>query len=264
MAERVTPIDAVLLGLIQGLTEFLPVSSSGHLVMTQALLGVGSKGIVFEVVVHVATLVAIVIFYRRRIAELILGALAFEPEALSYVGKLAVATLPAVMLALGAKDFLEAQFEIPAVSGVGLLVTGALLWTTRSTLQSAHIPTPGWGAAVLIGCAQAFAIVPGISRSGTTVVVALALGVAPLAAAEFSFLMGVIAIFGAAVLTLPEASTLAASELPSLLAGGAAALVSGLFALWLFVRLLRGRRFYHFAFYTWTVGAGFLAWLVWS
>lgn len=256
-----TGIEAAILGLVQGLTEFLPVSSSGHLVIVQALLGLQEKGLLFEVAVHVATLVSVLIFYRQRVASLALGVLSGRPEAWRYAGKLVVATLPAIAVVLAIGDFLEAQFDTPAVTGVCLLLTGAFLWTTRHTAPQAHIPEPGWGAAFAIGCAQAFAILPGISRSGTTVAAALALGVAPVAAAEFSFLMSVVAITGAAARMLLELEPLAPGQLPLLVAGGAVALVSGVAAIWLFVRLLRRQTFHHFAWYTWAIGAGFLGWL---
>jgi undecaprenyl-diphosphatase len=254
-------LQALLLGLVQGITEFLPVSSSGHLVMAAQLLGAATDGIFFEVAVHVATLLAILIFYRERVAELGFGALRGDADAWRYVGKLVVGTLPAVALVLMAGDFLESLFDVPSVTGVALLVTGGFLWTTKTTLPRATGAEPGWGAALLIGCAQAVAIVPGVSRSGATVTTALALGVAPLAAAEFSFMLGVVAITGAAVRMIPELSSFPVQEMPAILIASAAALASGLAALWLFVQLLRNQSFHKFALYLWPVGAAFLVWL---
>jgi undecaprenyl-diphosphatase len=254
-------LDALVLGLIQGLTEFLPVSSSGHLVMFQVLLGVQQPGLLFEIAVHVATLASVLVFYRRRLVLLGSGALRRRPDELRYLAKLAVATLPAVAAVLAVGDLLEAQFESPAVAGVGLLVTGAVLWTTRGTLGAARLPEPGWIAALLIGCAQAFAILPGISRSGTTVAAALAMGVAPAAAAEFSFLMSVVAIAGAAARTVPELAAVSPEHAGALAVGCVTALAAGLAAIWVFVRLLRTRGFHRFAYYTWAAGALFLVWL---
>ncbi len=249
------PLEAAFLGLVQGLTEFLPVSSSGHLVILQAVLGVGGEGVLFEVAVHLATLGSVLIFYRRRVGELALGGLALRPEALRYVGKLALATLPAVATVLWIGDLLEAQFESARSAGVCLIVTGGIVWTTRRTVPEARLSEPGWGAALAIGCAQAVAILPGISRSGATVATALALGVAPAAAAEFSFLMSVIAIAGAGVRTLPELGAADSEQLGAMLTGGAVAFVSGIAAIWLFVRLLRSQGFHRFAYYAWAVGA---------
>lgn len=257
-----TTLEALWLGMVQGLTEFLPVSSSGHLVIFQDLLGIeGEGGLLFEVGVHVATLVAILAFYHKRVGALILGVLGLDPAAWRYGAKLAIATLPAVAVALGGGAALQAMLESPWVAGVCLIITGTILWTTRRTLPNAHEEEPGYGAAIVIGFAQAFAILPGISRSGTTVATALALGIAPVAAAEFSFLMGVVAIAGAAVLMVPELSSVSASQLSALSVGGAAALVSGIFAIWLFVLLLRKQSFYAFSYYTWAAGAAFLVWL---
>lgn len=255
-------VNAIILGIVQGLTEFFPVSSSGHLVMAQNLLGVTpGGGIVFEVAVHLATLVAIVIFYFKRIMSLVVGAFTGQADAWRYVGKLALATLPAVVVALLARDLIEQQFNSPLLVGCLLLVTGCIVWTTRYTITKGEALEPSWRDALIIGCAQAFAILPGITRSGTTVAVGMALGMAPLAAAEFSFLMGIIAMAGAAVLLLPELTSASPELMASILAGGAAALVSGLLALVAFVWLLKSNRFYVFAYYAWTAGAAFILWV---
>jgi len=253
--------SALLLGLVQGLTEFLPVSSSGHLVIGETLLGAQSEGILFEIAVHVATLGAVLWFYRRRVAELTSGALRGGREEWTYAGKLALASVPAAVVGLGAGALLESLFDVPAVAGVSLLVTGLVLWTTRTTLPRAHATQPSWTQAFWIGCAQAVAIIPGISRSGSTVAAALALGVSPLAAAEFSFLLSIPAIGGAALLQLSEIGELDAATTRALAVGGVAALASGVLALHAFVRLLRSQVFYRFAYYTWAAGAVFLLWL---
>ncbi|MEM1230614.1 MAG: undecaprenyl-diphosphate phosphatase [Pseudomonadota bacterium] len=258
-------MDAIILGIVQGLTEFLPVSSSGHLVITQALLGTTPEGgILFEVALHLATLVAIVLFYFRRVFALALGALKGAADAWRYIGKLALATLPTIAVALVARDFIEAQFATPAVAGSLLLVTGAIVWSTRYTITRGTLEEPSWRDTLLIGCAQAFAILPGITRSGTTVAVAMALGMSPLAAAEFSFLMGVIAMAGAAVLLLPDLANAPPDMMTHIFAGGTAALISGLLALVAFVWLLRSQRFYVFAWYAWAAGGAFLLWLALS
>lgn len=254
-------IEALVLGVVQGLTEFFPVSSSGHLAMLQAIFGGReASGLLFEVAVHVATLVAIVFFYRERIRAILVGFFGRDRETLEYVGKLGVATLPAVVIGLSAKDWIEAQFSNPLLVGFALWVTGFIVISTRWTASRAVTPVPGWGVALAIGFAQAFAILPGISRSGSTVAMALALGVAPLAAAEFSFLMGIIAITGAAILMIPDLQHVDSGAWMSLGIGGAAALVSGLIAISLFVRMLDRSLFHHWAWYCWLVGGGFLLW----
>jgi undecaprenyl-diphosphatase len=248
-------LEAILLGVVQGLTEFLPVSSSGHLVMFSTLLGLEAEGrLLFEVAVHVSTMLAIAIFYRRKIAELVVGVFKREGAAVQYVGKLALATVPLVVVALLARAFLENVLSSPGVAAGGLLMTGAILWSTRSTIAGADQSEPSWAGALLIGLAQVIAILPGVSRSGTTVAAALALGVAPIAAAEFSFLLGIIAICGAAVLILPSLGEASPETLTAVALGCGAALVAGLAAIWLFVVLLRRQVFFRFAYYTWTAG----------
>ena len=245
---------------MQGVTEFLPVSSSGHLVLFGALLGAEEEGIRFEVAVHAATLLAVVVFYRARIGGLVAGALRGDAAAWRYAAKLAVGTVPAIVAVLLARDLFEGLYEQVAPVGLALWLTGALVYSTRFTLPRATLPEPGFGAALAIGVAQAVAIVPGVSRSGATVSAALALGVAPAAAAEFSFLLSVVAILGAVVLQLPELATASSEGLAAIAVGGALALVSGLAALSLFVRLLRSRAFHRFAWYVWPLGAVVLVW----
>ena len=170
--------EAVFLGFVQGATEFLPVSSSGHLVIAQTLMGIDMTGVVFEVAVHVATLVSILWVYRERVLALVSGIFAKDGKTYEYVGLLMVATLPAGLAGVFAKDWIEGLFENPMAPGIALLVTGVVLWSSRGPIERAALARPGWTAALAIGVAQAFALVPGISRSGSTVVVALWLGVA--------------------------------------------------------------------------------------
>lgn len=296
-------LEALLLGIVQGATEFLPVSSSGHLVISQVLLGLTIPGVFFEVAVHVATLLSVLLAYRGRVAGLARGAVRGERSAWRYLGLIALATLPAAALGIFFRDAIEALFESPVAPGVALLVTGAVLWSSRWALsrqeepsspvsptdvsgggkapdvkpatEGAGGPPPeplsvdpgalgamGAGAALLIGFGQAFALVPGISRSGTTVVVALWLGVEAREAAAFSFLMAIPAIGGAALLQLPELLGEGAGVSgQALLVGSVAAAVVGVVAIRTFVAMLRRRSFHTFAYYCWLVGTGFLAYL---
>ncbi len=254
-------IDSILLGIVQGLTEFLPVSSSGHLVLAQEILGTTfGQGIVFEVAVHIATLVAILIFYRRGVAKLAIGTLSRDRRALEYVGKLILGTMPAVAVALTLRGWIEAQFDSLLVVGICLVVTGFVVWTTRYTIRHHGDDEPTWKSALLIGCVQAIAILPGISRSGSTVAAGLALGLNPLAAAEFSFMLGMIAMAGAGVLLLPDLRGVDQALISDITFGSIAALISGLLALAAFVWLLRTQRFYIFAWYAWLVGGITIVW----
>lgn len=257
--------EALVLGVVQGATEFLPVSSSGHLVIGQELLDVRIPGVLYEVVVHVATLFSILAVYRMRVGRLLVGMAERSGESWRYAGLLVLATLPAVVVGLLWRREVEALFEVPAAVGVALLVTGGFLWSTRRAMErgeEGRWAPPGAAAALAMGLAQTLAFVPGISRSGTTVVVGLWLGVEPREAAAFSFLMAVPAIGGAAVLQLPqlggEPTTVGGA---ALLGGGVAAALTGVVAIRTFVAMLRRRSFHRFAPYCWTVGALFLGWV---
>lgn len=260
-----SPLEAALLGVVQGLTEFLPVSSSGHLVLAQALLGVSLPGVLFEITVHVATLGAVLWVYRARVAELAAGVVRGERDSLRYVGMLALASVPAAALGLTAREAVEGAFDRPVAAAGLLLVTGALVWTLRRTAPGAEDREPGAGQALWAGFAQALALLPGISRSGATVAAGVWRGVDAVRMAEFSFLMSVPAIGGAALLQLDGLDAAAAAGAGAPLAAGfGAAMLSGVAAIRLFVRALEARTFHRFGWYCWAVGGGYLvaAWLV--
>ena len=254
--------EAVFLGVLQGATEFFPVSSSGHLVVGQTLLGLEISGVQFEVAVHMATLISVLLVYRGRLMDLLYGTLRRDGDAWRYVGLLALATLPAGIVGVFFRDAIERLFESPFVPATAFLVTGVILWSTRRTLGREEWKKPGWGVALLIGFAQAFALVPGISRSGTTVAMALWLGVAAEEAAAFSFLLAIPAIGGAALLQIPElASEGLTLSGTALAAGSIVAAVTGVLAIKAFVVLLSRKTFHRFAIYCWTIGTAFLLYL---
>jgi undecaprenyl-diphosphatase len=256
----VTYWESILLGFVQGVTEFLPISSDGHLVIFQTLLSVNPPGIVFEVALHVATLISILFAYRMRVVDLTRGVLRRDPGAVRYLGLLIVATIPAGLVGVLLNEPLQALFDTPASAGIGLLITGTALWSSRAALPRATGSVPGWKAALVIGVGQALAIAPGISRSGMTIVSALWLGVEAREAAAFSFMMAIPAIAGAAVLELPN---LGGSGVPAglMLAGSAVACLTGILAIRTLVLLLQRRAFHAFAPYCWIVGSLFLVYL---
>lgn len=259
--------EGVFLGFLQGATEFLPVSSSGHLVMGQAVLGVGVPGLGFEVALHFATLVSVLVAYRARIAALLGGAVRGDRAQLRYGGLLLLASVPAAVAGVGFGDFFARLFDSPAVAGVALLVTGCVVWTARGALARGPAGRIGVGSAVIVGLAQAAAIVPGISRSGATVVAALWRRVGAREAAAFSFLLSVPAVGGAALLEVPGlvegAGGGAPGGVPVGVLGGAAAVacVTGVAAIGAFRTMLENRSLHRFAPYLWAVGALFL-WFV--
>ncbi|MFQ5889965.1 MAG: undecaprenyl-diphosphate phosphatase [Gemmatimonadota bacterium] len=255
-----SPGQATFLGILQGLTEFLPVSSSGHLVLGQALLGLELPGVFFEVILHLGTLVSVVWVYRARLASLIHGALTRDASSWRYVLLLLLASVPAGLVGALGESFFEEIFGQPLVVAAFLLLTGAIVWTIRRTAPAASEPEPSAGQAVWIGVAQAAAILPGISRSGATVAAGAWRGVEVVRAAEFSFLLSIPAIVGAGILQLGEFRTAVGAIHPlSLAAGFVAALLSGVLAIRVFVGLLRRRRFHLFSYYCWAVGATYLA-----
>lgn len=254
--------QGAVLGLVQGVTEFLPVSSSGHLVLAEALTGVKPPGVFVEVMLHVATLGSVLIVYGRRLWELIIGLFQRSPDRLRYIGLLIVGSIPAAVIGLLFQKAIEEQFHSLTWLGIEFIVTGLILWSTRHL--GGDKTEPGWGSALGIGAGQAFAILPAISRSGSTVAAALWAGLTPAAAAEFSFLLAVPVIAGAALLEARHATVnIAAVGLGPLILSFVLSFLSGVYAIRFLVALLRRGRFYAFAPYCWAVGVLTLIWAVW-
>lgn len=270
-----TYLDALILGIVQGLTEFLPVSSSGHLVLGQALLGLTEHSLEFDVVVHVATLLAVVLYFRAEIRMLVadsLGALREQQGDLlgtahRFVGArlmllVVIASVPTAIIGLGFEDVFERLFSSVRAAGAFLLVTSALLWLTwKKSGEDSERPryeTLNVKRALLIGLAQGAAIAPGISRSGSTIATALLVGVERRSAASFSFLISIPAILGALVVRADELGRVAPDQYGVLALGFAASLVSGLCGLWFLMRLVNRGGLYLFGFYTAAVGVAAL------
>ncbi len=253
--------EGVVLGVVQGLTEFLPVSSSGHLVVAQAAIGLSTPGVLVEVILHVATLLAVVIVYRDALWRLVWGSFEGDRNAQRYVALLAVGTVPAAVAGLFLKDVFERAFDSLLLVGCNFLVTGIVLWSTRRRGGSANAASTTFAGAGAIGAAQALAILPGISRSGMTVGMAIWLGMEPVQAAQFSFLLAIPAILGAAVLQIPELTNeVHAVGTVSLMVSFAAALVAGVAAIRLLITLLQQRAFHRFAPYCWSLGGITIVW----
>jgi undecaprenyl-diphosphatase len=252
--------QGAVLGIVQGLTEFLPISSSGHLVVAERMIGLRTPGVLVEVVLHVATLLAVVIVYWERLIELTTGLVARRPEAWRYVGLLALGTIPAALIGFLFADWFERAFDSLVTVGVSFLLTSAFLWSTRWARQLTKAE-PSVSGAVGIGLAQALAVLPGISRSGSTITAGMWLGVDPVRAAEFSFLLAIPAILGAAVLQIPDLSAGALDVgLSSLAVGFVTSLVAGILAIKVLVVLLEKRAFHRFAPYCLILGLLTLTW----
>jgi undecaprenyl-diphosphatase len=253
--------DGFLLGLIQGLTEFLPISSSGHLVLGQELLGFEPTGVLFEVVLHVATLLSVVIAYRERLLALLRGALRREGASWRYLGLLLLASLPAAVVGIGFRSILERAFDSGVTLAAGFLVTALALFSTRWAKPGPSPERITPGAALLMGVAQAVAILPAVSRAGSTIVAGLWFGIGPAAAAEFSFLMSIIAVGGSGLLMLTEVPPGFDLWSAGLVTAFVTALVSGIWAIRFLVRLLRAGRVHHFAWYCAVLAVLSFAWI---
>lgn len=261
-------IEALVLGVLQGLTEFLPISSSGHLVVMEGFFAAlgdrvtsGSEQLFFNVMLHVGTLAAILFFYRDAIGEIgrtVLDRPESSPRMTSRASILraviliALATLPAVLVALFFKSEVERATAMPQVAGAGFLVTAVVLVLSLLMRDgSKGLKESLWSDALLIGTAQAIAILPGVSRSGMTIAAALALGFSRTWAVTFSLLMAIPAILGAGVLEVRDLdpSTLTTQRVLQTGAATLAAAVVGYAAiLWLF-RIVRANRLWYFSVY---------------
>ncbi len=190
-------IDALILGSLQGMTEFLPVSSSGHLVLGQRFLGLSLPGNFFEVLVHLGTLCSVLVVFRKELLKLIKSIQ--STESILMLSALIMGTIPAVLIGLSMKEKIGQLFDNQFAVSISLILTGIWLVMTKLFVNKNTDITIKNG--FLIGCAQAIAIIPGISRSGATIGVAMLLGVSPEKAARFSFLLAIPAIAGAGLLT---------------------------------------------------------------
>lgn len=255
--------QGILLGLVQGLTEFLPVSSSGHLRVLEVVTGVRAPGVFVEVTLHVATLAAVLVVYGRRLVQLLGGAIRGNPSELRLLGLLALATAPAGIIGvLFHRQVEEAATSLVFIGGA-FIVTGFMNWSTRG--RTGTRPEPSVPVAGGIGVAQAVAaVVRGISRSGSTVCAGLWGGLDPVAAAQFSFLLSIPVIAGAALVEGRHAAVnLAAVGAVPLAVSFLLAFGAGLWSIRFLVALLQRGRFYEFAPYNWAIGVLTIAYALW-
>ncbi len=256
--------QAVVLGLIQGLTEFLPVSSSGHLTIFKAIFGIDADNLSFEVAVHAATVLSTIVAFRKEIWNIIGGVFKFRynPQT-EYFLKICVSMIPVFIVGVFFKDFVEDIFGSGLIIVGSMLILTAVLLTLGETLSNRQARRAaaegrepgrevGWWDALIIGIAQAFAVMPGLSRSGTTISTGLMLGVRKSSMAQFSFLMVLIPILGEAFLQLIggdfAASTSGISAL-SLTLGTLTAFISGYIACRWMIRIVQRARLRWFALY---------------
>ena len=262
-------IHAIVLGLIQGATEFVPISSSGHLVLVPWVLGWERPGLVFDTVVHWGTLLAVLVFFWkdwwRLIKAWFAGVLRWDwhDSEARLMWLLVLGSIPAAVIGYFLEGFFEALFKAPAWVSAFLLVTAALLvLSERTGRQARRMGEMKWLDALMVGLAQAAAIAPGISRSGATIGMGLLRGVRREDAARFSFLLSTPIILGAGLFKVCELlrSPDGMSQVAVLVAGFVAAALSGYVCIWGLLRYLQKGRLYVFAAYCAAVGVTCLAW----
>lgn len=252
--------QALVLGLLQGLTELLPISSSAHLMLVPWLLGWPDHGLAFDVALHFGTLVAIVWYFRREWAELIRAGLRIvrhrrvESEEERRVIFLIIATFPAVIAGLFLEDYVSSVLRDPRITAATLIVMGILLWLIDKVQpRDRALGTMRAPEALLVGLAQALALIPGVSRSGATITMGRFLRFDRRNAAVFSFLMSMPVIAGAAVLKVPEAIAESGFSLP-LVVGVSAAAVSSWLAISILLRYVTKYSYGIFAAYRIVLG----------
>ena len=248
-------LETIFLGIVQGVAEFLPISSSGHLTILQALMGRDLETVELNIVLHLGTLVSIVVVFWADLHRL--------PRQPRLCGAIVVATLPLVAMGLFLKDWLEATFQATIWAGVCLCVTAVVLAMYRRVERGDRdLDQIRWSDALIVGLFQAIAPLPGISRSGITIFGGLVTGLSRESAARFSFLVAIPAISGATVLyarNLLEGSSSGTAAGP-LLAGAVVACVVGILSLRWLLKLVQTRRLWTFALYCATVGLATIVW----
>ncbi|HHW06534.1 MAG TPA: undecaprenyl-diphosphatase [Clostridia bacterium] len=249
--------EGIVLGIIQGLTEFFPVSSSGHLVIFTEILGVQEAGLVFDVLVHFGTLLAVMMVYRADIVSILKRPF----QKLTWL--LLAGAVPTGVIGLVFHDVFTEMFESVLVTGCMLLVTGTILWLVDRYASAAKpLEKMSYGQAVFVGLAQGLAILPGLSRSGTTIAAALVTGLDRQSAPRYSFLLSIPVILGATVLELKDivVGDINSALLVPYLAGMVAAMAAGYCAITLFIRFVRLGKLHYFSYYCWLVGLLVVLW----
>jgi len=242
--------QALILGLLQGFTEWLPISSSGHLVIMQSLMGVKVPA-QFDIVIMLGTIAALILYFRNRILSLIRGLSTGEPAAIRYILFIVIAGIATAAIAFPGKHFFTGLYDQPFIVCLLLIVTGLFLYA--ASRQKIHDTVLSNKSALLIGIAQAIAVAPGISRSGSTMGTAILLGIRPKDAAEFSFIIGIPTMLVATLITLAEEPS-GGVPMVQMLVGITGAFVAGYVSIGFFMNLLEKNHLDYFAYYC--IGAG--------
>ncbi|MCC2251667.1 undecaprenyl-diphosphate phosphatase [Virgibacillus sp. AGTR] len=263
LTELGTLIKYVILGLFQGFTEPIPISSSGHLVILRELFGIEIKGLSFEILVNFGSLLAVLVIFRKDIIRLIVNGWRYlskkEETAkadFQFILFLIIATIPTGILGLLFEDYISEKLSFPVVVGYTLLITGAALWVIRNLRGKKNDGDLTVKDALIVGAAQAVSLIPGISRSGATIVAAMLVGMKQETALRFSFLLYIPVSLGITVLKLPKIVTspeFSALMIPNILAF-LVSIIASYFALKWFINIMAKGNLKYFAFYCFIVG----------
>ncbi|WDV47785.1 undecaprenyl-diphosphatase UppP [Clostridiaceae bacterium M8S5] len=262
-----TVLQAILLGVCQGISEFLPISSSGHLVLLQSLFNITEGSVLFTVMLHFGSLASILIFYHKDVLKLIAEFFKMIGELLTGKGLnldnpyrkldilLIVGSVPTAIMGVLFKDFFESLYSSVFSVGIALIITGCILMISeKMATGKKDIKQFRYIDAVIIGTLQGFAITPGISRSGSTIVGGLLLGLNKELATKFSFFLALPSIFGATILKVGDAVAKGiAIDIP-IIVGTIVSTVVGLFAIKFLITLLKKGKLYYFSYYLWIIG----------
>lgn len=254
-------LKSILLGIIQGLTEFLPISSSGHLVLAEHFLKFQQPNIVFKVILHLGSLFAVLIYFRKEIISILKSLIYFRLKDIENRNNrkvalyIAITTLVTGVIGFFFKDFLEKTFNMIYIPSVLLLVTGLILMLSdKIEAKQNNSYQLGVKNSIFIGLVQTFAILPGISRSGTTIAAGIFSGLKREAAARYSFLISIPAILGANLLKIPEIVNLQSDLIINYLAGSISAFISGYIVIALLIRMVKKQKLKYFSYYCWLIG----------
>lgn len=254
--------QGIILGTIQGLTEFLPVSSSGHLVLGQIYFNITQGGLVFDASVHMGTLVAVILVFLKDILEIFKSLVYYagtrdksgHETNLALAAAIIIGSVPTAIIGLVLKKYEDILFTSSLLVGAMLLVTGCLLWISKRYYRTEQGKPLTVSRAVIIGIVQGLAVTPGISRSGSTIAAGLFTGLDRRTAARFSFLLSIPAILGAQILSIKDMMESQGHIDPATIYGTIASFIVGLAALKLLLKLVNTGKFHLFAPYCWLAG----------
>ncbi len=267
-------ISSILLGILQGFTEFLPISSSGHLVLAQYFFGIAdNEGTLFEIFLHLGSLFAVLVFFRKRLWDLLVSLLSWKNTLKNQTHRhnrnlimyLIISTCATGVIYVLFGDAIESLYSRPLIVAIMLLITGAIVFVS-DYIKSSDIPSSQMGLvrSAIIGIMQGVAIIPGISRSGSTIAVSLFTGIKRREAAEFSFLLSIPAILGANLVNLDKFKELSMSQLGIYIGGFIAAFLAGYVVIAFLIQLISNAKLKYFSFYCWGVGLISIVLILWQ